>query len=191
MGSAVLREDEYRRVPWKNGGGTTQEVAARRSGDGDGFDWRVSVADVASEGPFSAFPGIDRVITLVEGDGMVLTVDGAEHRLVPLEPFAFPGDAVTDCRLPGGAARDMNLMTRRGRTAGRVRVLDVAGSLALACAEDETLLVLPVGGDIALEGADGGRVPLGRLDCVRQDGAGTVRLAGGGTVAEIRVTPAR
>ncbi|WP_329457496.1 HutD/Ves family protein [Streptomyces sp. NBC_01497] len=191
MGTAVLREGEYRRVPWKNGGGTTLEVAACPSADGDGFDWRVSVADVAFEGPFSAFPGVDRVITLVDGDGMVLSVDGVEHRLAPLEPFAFPGDAITACRLPGGPARDLNLMTRRGRTAGRVRVVGVAGVLDLDCASDETLLVLPVDGGIALGGDDGRAAPPGRLDCVRQDGTGPLRLRGRGRVVEIRVAPAR
>jgi environmental stress-induced protein Ves len=185
MGTAILREDEYRRVPWRNGGGTTQEVAARASADGDGFDWRVSVADVASEGPFSPFPGIDRVITLVDGDGMVLTVDGTEHRLAPLEPFAFAGDAATDCRLPGGAARDMNLMTRRGRMTGEVRIAEVGAGLDLVCADGETLLVLPVTEGVTL----GEETPLARLDCVRHDGAGTVRLRGNGTVAEIRVAP--
>ncbi len=189
MGTAVLREGEYRRVPWKNGGGTTREVTARAA-DGGGFEWRVSVADVASEGPFSAFPGVDRVITLVDGDGMVLTVDGAEQRLERLQPFAFSGDAATDCCLPGGAVRVMNLMTRRCSATGRVRITEVAGSLALACADDETLLVLPVGGGIALEGPDGAAVPLGRLDCVRHEGAGGVRLDGHGTIAEIRVVPA-
>ncbi|MCF3963867.1 HutD/Ves family protein [Streptomyces fuscigenes] len=190
MATAVLREGEYPRVPWKNGGGTTREVAARASGDGAGFDWRVSVADVAAEGPFSPFPGVDRVITLVDGDGMVLTVDGAEHRLEPLGPFAFPGDAATDCRLPGGPARDLNLMTRRGRASGSVRVSDVSGGLALDCADGETLLLLPVTGGLALDtGAEA--APLARLDCVRHDGAGTVRLTGRGRVAVIRVAPAR
>jgi environmental stress-induced protein Ves len=190
MGTAVLREGGYRRVPWKNGGGTTQEVAASASGDGEGFDWRVSVADVASEGPFSAFPGVDRVITLVEGAGMVLTVDGAEHRLAPGEPFAFPGDAATDCRLTGGPARDLNLMTRRGRVRGSVRVCDVADSLALDCSEGETLLLLPLTDGVALD-AGGEAAPLARLDCVRRDGAGAVRLVGRGRVAQIRVAPAR
>ncbi|MEW2549887.1 HutD family protein [Streptomyces sp. NPDC047002] len=189
MGTAVLRERAYRRVPWKNGGGTTQEVAACPSAGGDGFDWRVSVADVAAEGPFSAFPGVDRVITLVDGAAMVLTVDGAEHRLAPLAPYAFPGEAATDCRLPGGAARDLNLMTRRGRAAGSVRVTEVAGALDLECAAGAVLLLLPVTGGLSLAGAGGGAEPLARLDCVRHDGAGSVRLRGRGGVAEIRVAP--
>lgn len=55
------------------------------------FDWRVSVAAVDAEGSFSTFPGIDRLITLVEGKGMVLTVDGTPHPVGPLSPFVFSG----------------------------------------------------------------------------------------------------
>lgn len=86
MGEEALRWSEYRSMPWKNGGGTTREVtsgtvhAPLASMESEvGFDWRVSVADVDVGGAFSAFPGIDRVITLVEGEGMVLTWTG--HRI--------------------------------------------------------------------------------------------------------------
>lgn len=201
MPTAVLRWDDYRTMPWKNGGGTTREVASATfpgagtagavAGAAEAFDWRVSVADVAAEGPFSAFPGIARVITLVDGEGMVLTVDGTPHRLEPLTPFAFPGAAATDCRLPGGPARDMNVMTREGRAVAEVSVLPVDGGRGLACARDETLLVMALSAGLCLvdEGRDA--TPLGKLDCVRQEGAGTVRVDGEGTVAAISIAPGR
>lgn len=60
-----------------------------RNAGTDDFDWRISVAYVARAGPFSVFPGVDRIITLIDGPGMVLTVDGAEHRVdAPYKPFS-------------------------------------------------------------------------------------------------------
>lgn len=200
MGGDVLRWSEYDSMPWKNGGGLTREVA---SGDvreplasaqrADGFDWRVSVADVDAGGSFSPFPGIDRVITLVEGEGMVLTVDGAPHPVEPLSPFAFSGDAATDCRLESGAVRDMNVMTRRGRATAQVRIVTVAAAQGaeMECAAGETLLVMATTEGIAVGGPDGAETALGRLDCVRHEGAGMLTLRGDGTVAEIRITAAR
>ncbi|MGW5739014.1 MULTISPECIES: HutD/Ves family protein [Streptomyces] len=193
MGGDVLRWSAYRSVPWKNGGGMTREVASGDVGQAaDGFDWRVSVADVEVEGPFSAFPGIDRVITLVEGEGMVLTVDGAPRLVEPLSPFAFSGDAATDCRLKAGAVRDMNVMTRRGRARAQVRIAPVAGEQGadVACAAGEILLVMAVTEGITISGADGWEAVLGRLDCVRHDGPAAVRLRGDGAVAEIRIAAA-
>lgn len=117
---------ELKAVPWKNGLGITREIAVSPEGAGmDAFLWRVSIADVDTASPFSTFPGIDRTIVLLEGDGFTMTLDGErEHALtVPCEPFAFPGEAKVDVRLAGGATRDFNLMVRRGKTRGEVRVL--------------------------------------------------------------------
>ncbi|MFF1376111.1 HutD family protein [Streptomyces sp. NPDC058308] len=180
----VLRWSAYRSVPWKNGGGTTREVA-------EGADWRVSVADVAGDGAFSSFPGIDRVITPVEGEGMVLTVDGASHPVGSLSPFTFPGDAETDCRLTAGEVRNMNVMTRRGRATAEVRIIPVTAAQATeaACAAGETLLVMAVTEGITVGGPNGRETALGRLDCVRRDGPGALTLRGDGTVARITISP--
>ena len=123
-------------TPWKNGGGTTREVASWPQGAGlDSFGWRVSIPTIAAAGPFSVFAGVDRSITLLEGDGVRLfTYDGRiEHRLdVPLQPFAFSGDEPIDCTLLGGASNDFNVMTRRGQWRADVRVLDRATAIEAA-----------------------------------------------------------
>ncbi len=117
----ILRAADRVATPWKNGGGVTREVAARPPGAGmDGFDWRVSLADVAADGPFSAFPGVDRVLTVIEGDGLVLEVEGRSTRLEPGAPFAFPGEAAVVARLTAGPIRDLNVMVRRGAWTARV-----------------------------------------------------------------------
>ncbi|THC55042.1 HutD family protein [Streptomyces sp. A1499] len=207
MGGEVLRRSGYRAVPWKNGGGTTREVASGTVqeppalGEHEGgYDWRVSVADVDAEGPFSVFPETDRVITCVEGEGMVLTVDGAARAVGPLNPFAFPGDAATDCRLKAGAVRNLNVMTRRGRATAHVRLVTVgaARGTELPYTAGETLLVLAVTEGIvaAAEGVaaatpGGHGTALGRLDCVRHEGPGPLMLRGDGAVAEIRIAAVR
>ncbi|WP_367048172.1 HutD family protein [Streptomyces sp. Je 1-332] len=197
MGGDVLRWSDYRSMPWKNGGGVTREVASGvvRAPLGavepvDGFDWRVSIADVDAGGAFSSFPGIDRVITLIEGEGMVLTVDGVPEVVSPLSPFAFSGDAETDCRLEAGAVRDLNAMTRRGRASAQVRVVTVTSEAGVRCDEGEVLLIMAATEGITVGGPDGRETALGRLDCVRQEGPGVLALRGDGAVAEIRITAA-
>ena len=102
--------------PWKNGAGVTREIA-RGGIDAEQFDWRISLADVDRDAPFSAFPGIDRCIVLLQGSGMVLkSTDGSiDHALVGrLQPFHFAGDVPLDARLVDGPSRDFNVMVRRG-----------------------------------------------------------------------------
>ena len=121
-------------TPWKNGGGTTQEIVCWPQGAGlDSFDWRISIAQIASNGPFSAFAGIDRVITLLSGAGVHLSSqDGSvNHQLnQALQPFAFSGDVALDCDLLGGPSQDFNVMTRRGRIRANVSI-HRAGALQL------------------------------------------------------------
>lgn len=123
-------------MPWKNGGGTTQEIACWPQGAGlDAFGWRASIASIAAAGPFSVFAGVDRSIMLLEGDGVRLfTHDGRVDHLLdaPHRPFAFSGDEAIDCTLLGGASNDFNLMTRRGQWRADVRVLAQASAIEAA-----------------------------------------------------------
>lgn len=145
--------------PWKNGLGRTRELAAGPPGaDMESFLWRVSVAEVDSAAPFSAFPGIDRIIVLLDGDGFTMTLDEKRtHALTePFAPFAFPGEAQVSIALAGGPTRDFNLMVRRGLARGRVAVWRdaAAGELhphtvLLFCARGRMQL-----GDVALQAGD-------------------------------------
>lgn len=101
-------------VPWKNGAGTTRELWARRDAAGDPMI-RISIAEIRGKQGFSAFPGIDRVILQLDGPAMVLTIDGTAHRLRPLTPLAFAGEADVFCEANDTEpAHDLNLMCRRG-----------------------------------------------------------------------------
>ncbi|CNH41328.1 cold inducible protein Ves [Yersinia aldovae] len=110
---------------WRNGGGETREIACWPVG-GDDFAWRASIATIEQDGPFSLFPDIDRSITLLSGEGMVLSgPELGEHTLShPLLPFAFPGDTAVHSRLLGGACQDFNIMTRRECWLAKVTAID-------------------------------------------------------------------
>lgn len=118
-------------MPWKNGGGSTRELACWPPGAAlDDFDWRVSIATIAASGPFSAFPGVDRTIMLLEGDGVRLQSARFDRSLdTPHAPFAFEGDATVDCTLLGGPSIDFNLMVRRARGAASLHVATRAQTL--------------------------------------------------------------
>jgi len=131
--------------PWKNGAGLTREIAFGGASNTD-FDWRISVAEVARDAPFSAFPGVDRCITLLGGAGMRLhALDGSiDHALTtPLAPFPFPGDVALDATLIGGACSDFNVMTRRGLYRSEVGVHRSATELTADA--DITLLLCCAG----------------------------------------------
>lgn len=120
--------------PWKNGAGLTREIATgpQAAGSAD-FDWRISIAEVACDAPFSAFPGIDRCITLLRGAGMRLVSADAsvDHRLdQALAPFRFSGDLALDAILFDGPCSDFNVMTRRGAWSAEVSVVRAACELA-------------------------------------------------------------
>lgn len=118
-----LTAADFVRQPWKNGGGSTTQLAVE--GDGDRWLWRLSAADVGESGPFSDFTGYERTIMLLEGHGMDLDVDGRVKALHTLfEPFVFDGAARTHCRLRNGPVRDLNLMVDRERARGSVQVVD-------------------------------------------------------------------
>jgi environmental stress-induced protein Ves len=121
----LIAPSDYRRMPWKNGGGTTFEVAVHPQGaDWGSFAWRVSIADIASSGEFSSFPGIDRRLVVLGGRGMRLT--GVRDDAIEVRPYDcvdFAGEAHVDCRLLDGPTRDFNVMTRRGAARADVRVV--------------------------------------------------------------------
>ncbi|BCG95179.1 HutD/Ves family protein [Mesorhizobium sp. 131-2-1] len=173
----ILRAAGYRVMPWKNGGGTTTEVAVSPDGAGlDDFDWRVSMARIEAGGAFSSFAGIDRTLCVLEGQGIVLDIaGGAPAELTAASaPFSFPADVPTGAVLISGPITDLNVMTRRGRMAHTVERLTVAAPLEIE-AEADTTLVLPLDREIMLVGDTPDR--LGPLDALVLDrGARKPRL---------------
>jgi hypothetical protein len=163
MSFDLFRAADLIATPWKNGGGSTREIAAYPPGSNlDDFAWRVSIANVEADGPFSRFPGIDRTIVLLEGHGMKLLLDHAgEHRLDRVfAPFEFPGEAKVDAVLLDGATQDFNLMIRRERAGGNLSVLHRPGELAVD--RDIRILFVARGRATLIEGRE--RTELGAHD---------------------------
>lgn len=118
----ILRTSGRTSVPWKNGGGTTSEVAVFPQGASfEDFGWRISIADIARSGPFSQFPGIDRTLAMLKGQ-VSLSIAGRDTIALSIDmpPVEFPGDVATAAELIGEAATDLNVMTRRGVFTARV-----------------------------------------------------------------------
>lgn len=95
-------------VPWRNGGGVTREIA--QCAGRDGFLWRLSIADVCAEGPFSVFAGMSRLLTMVEGDGLALSCPEAVFDVPYCEPVRFSGDTKVRSVLRQGKIRNFNVI---------------------------------------------------------------------------------
>jgi environmental stress-induced protein Ves len=112
----IIRAQDGRRMRWKDGGGETVEIAISPQGaDLDSFEWRISTAEVATSGPFSTFPGVDRTLIVLSDAAMDLTVAGRPPIRLTRDsaPYAFPGDAACAAQLVDGPVRDFNVMSRR------------------------------------------------------------------------------
>ena len=109
--------------PWKNGGGTTRELLAWPSAQN--WSWRMSVAEVESSGPFSAFEGVQRWFAVLAGAGVRLDMGQPPHQhshtvTASGAPLCFDGGSPAHCSLLGGATQDFNLMLRKGSAQGRM-----------------------------------------------------------------------
>ncbi len=149
----LLRPASYRVMPWKNGLGTTTEIAVHPPGSAiDDFTWRLSIADLGASGPFSTFAGYDRLLVQIEGAPMTLSHEGGgEHRLQPLVPYRFAGELGTHGTLDAPPARDFNVMVRRARASAEVSVHTLAtGASARTEGEGTTPVVHVLRGAVSV-----------------------------------------
>ena len=117
----IIHPDQFLRQPWKNGGGVTHEIA--KVMNGDTLLWRLSMAEVASDGPFSSFPGLTRCLTVIEGDGIDLEMPDGPLTANPLIPVHFSGDTPVTGHLHNGPIRDLNLIFDAARITATVTPL--------------------------------------------------------------------
>ena len=114
MPLTLLPANEYRRERWKNGLGWTREILRHPAG-ADAWDWRLSIAEVEKDGPFSAFPGCDRELVLLAGEGMRLHFSDGDcvTLLPPHSRHRFAGERALDAELLAGRTHDFNVIWRR------------------------------------------------------------------------------
>ena len=128
MAISLIRWDGHQLVPWKNGLGMTREVANEHRPDGTML-WRISLATVDRDGPFSDFTGYKRIIMMLEGEGMTLDF-GPHGKAVldrPFVPVLFDGAWPTSATLVDGPTRDLNVVTAQGDVTSEVEVLSIDG----------------------------------------------------------------
>jgi len=123
----VIRFSEILESPWINGGGSVRVIATGHGNTNNEWGWRLSIADVGQSGEFSRLPGVDRVLTVVDGGPLQLNINGTDHEVSAFQPFMFDGGAVTTAALSHGPVRNLNLMCRIGHIEGRISVVPLEG----------------------------------------------------------------
>lgn len=164
----ILRASNHKSMPWKNGGGETAEIAVFPEGASmETFGWRVSMANVLENGPFSVFPDIDRTLSILEGHSMALTIDGADPEVLTKdsEPLSFAADVPVSATLPEGEIRDLNVMSRRGSFTHSVA--RIAQPQSFHVTGGETILII-ASGTINIRAGEN-LAQLQHLDCALLD----------------------
>lgn len=160
----VIRHASLRAARWKNGGGSTTAIAVEPPGASlDDFHWRVSLATIDRDGPFSVFPGVDRSLALVEGAGVELDIAG-RRVVLDEDAISFAGELAVSATLRGGSTTDLNVMTRRSRHVHTLERRRVTGRIELAHGV-LTLVFVAGGGQVAIE-SEGERADLAHKDAV-------------------------
>jgi uncharacterized protein len=179
--------------PWKNGGGVTREVAAQPSTASPGFDWRISIADIERPGLFSSYPGVDRMLAVLEGQLELTIEDKPPLSLSSRSPAVnFPGEARVSAVPVSIRSRDLNIMVQRDGWRSTLEALQIGSEVAIT-ADDRVTVALSLG-DLRCV-CRGSPFNLGYLDALIFQGASTLRIDSGSndaTLLLIRIsTPAR
>jgi uncharacterized protein len=181
----ILRAAQHVAMPWKNGGGETREIAVHPRGASlEDFGWRISMASVRGDGPFSLFPGVERTLCILEGDGLELAIAEAPPVILTTAsaPLPFACDIPCCARLIGGPVLDLNVMTRRGQFRHHVEMLHISGAR-----EINAPLALFCGSGAVTVGAGG---QIGAHDCVFAEAEGRLRIEGDGRLYLIGIAAA-
>ena len=186
----IIRFADIKPQPWRNGGGVTRELASRSPVEGE-WDWRVSIADVTKAGAYSAFPGMERLLTVVEGELLLLSVDGAEHPLEKYRPFRFPGGAESFSALPTGDIRNLNVITREGTFKAYTSIVELSKKRAHPVFEGQLGILLQGQASVTPGDADPAEAPttLDRYDVVVGSDTPTPEILGRGFLAVVSIDP--
>ena len=174
----ILRAQDYREMPWKNGKGATREIATHPEGASlDGFLWRISMAQVNAPGPFSVFHDCDRILCVVRGGPLHLSIAGAEPVRLGMDspPFHFAADVAAEVTALEEQVLDFNVMVRRNDYGASVEYC--RGPVALSESSHARVVFVREGAARTEEGEI-----LQRGDTLLADGKRTRITAGDSTV---------
>lgn len=152
----MILPSAFHTQPWKNGGGITHEIA-REDRDG-ALLWRLSIAEVASDGPFSAFTGLSRILTVIEGAGLHLHSPDGRLDALPLRPLAFSGGLAIESRMIDGPIRDFNVIFDGNRLAVSVTLVNAPRDCPATPGRRYAWLALA-----ARTSLDGRKIPIGSV----------------------------
>jgi len=152
----LLPAASHRCERWKNGGGWTREIL-RSPVEGD-WHWRISVAEVGSDGPFSSFPGCEREIVLLAGQGMHLDFEDGDSVLLapPHGRLRFAGERAVSARLVEGPTVDFNLIWKRDAVDAQLLHRPIVGAMLFFGEPGVTWVLYVLAGQV--------RTPAGALD---------------------------
>jgi len=187
--SRVIPAFEYRRERWRNGLGWTREIL--RVPDTDDWQVRLSIAEIEQDAAFSAFPGIERELVLLRGEGLRLRFDdGALHTLMPPhDRLRFAGEARVTGELVDGVTHDFNLMWRRDAVQAELLHRPLVGSMFFFTEPEAAWAIHLLAGQAEFEG-EPSLTPLAAGDTAWLAAGERRRFAlhGGGELLAIRVS---
>lgn len=173
MSSPLIRFTDLPSAPWGKSNGRVREVAS-------GSGWRLSVATIEKPGAFTPFPGRDRITVPVEGELLVLTVDGVEHGMEKFRPFRYSGDSAAEAALPTGPVTVLNTVADRNTTGASVMVAELSKKNPQTVGEGQFVVLLH--GNATVTAPDGSSTALNPLDAVAGN-AGRPAVLGRGFAA--------
>jgi len=151
----IYSPQSFQTLPWRNGLGSTVELLAETSNKNEAFSWRLSIASVANDGPFSDFSGYDRTLLLLEGTGITLNKPNGIFKVLnsSLDYANFKGEDLIDATLHDGPIKDFNIMTLRSICTSSVTAIDETSESLLNINADKLLVysIKPVNIKIGLE----------------------------------------
>lgn len=186
----VIPANDYQRLRWRNGAGWTREIHAEGGAD---WDWRLSIAEIEADAPFSCFPGVDRELVLLSGNGLRLRFDDGDVQtlLPPYQRLRFEGERALQGELLDGRTEDFNLMWRRDRVAAQLWHRPLVGAMLVFVDPGSTWALHLLAGRARLV-SEPALPPLAMGDTAllhARDGRTRYVIDGGGEALLVRIDP--